>query len=272
MRIRGGRRAAAFLCLTAVFCMLLSTVTPAQLPQCGYDRKSPSLIHARESFKSLNYVCAELELRDLLIQEDLNLMTKADAHVLMAAVYYAMFQDKDEKRAKTRDQFKEAFRTYRDWKGELDIDSEDFQSLMREARLQVEDETRPAPPDTAVTPAAPVTTNEYFQGRADGERDAKASGMWFFAGFCFGAIGVAIAYLTAPSPSTGVLVGKSRIYINAYTEGYKSKCSSMQGKKALYGWGAACIVTAVVYVIVAVILVEESDDTSSSWGKAGVLP
>ncbi len=289
MRIRIAQRTAAYICFIAVLCMLLPTIVPAQLPQCAYDRKTPSLTHARISFKSLNYVCAELELRDLLLVKNLSLTTKADAHVLLAAVYYAMTQDFDEKQTRTMEQFKEAFRAYFDWKGELDIESDYFRSLMRDARKEIEAEiqaaaadsvaaaAKAAPPTTtpatttpvttppaAVQPATPPpTTDDYFKGKLEGEQAAKASGMWFFAGFCFGAIGVAIAYLTAPSPSMGALVGKSQVYINAYTEGYKSKCSSKQGKKALYGWAAACILTGVVYLVAVLIIADSNNDPYS---------
>jgi hypothetical protein len=115
--------------------------------------------------------------------------------------------------------------------------------------------------------------DDYIRGKADGERDAKASSMWFFAGFCFGLVGVLIAFLSKPSPSTGALIGKSQMYIDGYMEGYKNKGASMQGTKALYGWGAACIITGVIYLFALVILASETDTGDESWGKPQtVLP
>jgi len=104
------------------------------------------------------------------------------------------------------------------------------------------------------------TGNDYLQGKMDGEAAANASGMWFFAGFCGGLIGVLIAYSVKPTPSTGLLIGKSQAYINGYTEGFKEKSGSEQGKKALLGWGIACVITAAVYLILIVALADEADE------------
>jgi len=104
------------------------------------------------------------------------------------------------------------------------------------------------------------TGNEYLQGKMDGEASANASGMWFFAGFCGGLIGVLIAYSVKPTPSTALLVGKSQSYINGYIEGYKDKSGSEQGKKALLGWGISCVLTAALYLIIWVIILEDEDD------------
>ena len=83
---------------------------------------------------------------------------------------------------------------------------------------------------------------EYLEGKMDGENDCRVSGAWFFAGFCGGLIGVIIAYVVKPSPSTALLTGKSQTYIMGYIDGWKSKGSSMQGKKAISGWATFCVI------------------------------
>ena len=102
--------------------------------------------------------------------------------------------------------------------------------------------------------------NDYLQGKMDGEAAATASGMWFFAGFCLGLVGVLIAYLVKPTPTTAHLVGKSHAYINGYVEGYKDKAGSKQGSKALVGLAAYCVVWLAVYVL---IIAAETDNNSS---------
>jgi hypothetical protein len=115
-------------------------LSTAQAPECPYDRANPSLDHARISFKSLDYRCAEQEIEDFLKLTDISTEERADAHVLLAAVYYAKSKNEGEKRELVIEQFKEAFRAYREWRGELDISSSEFIDMMNEAKKQVDQE------------------------------------------------------------------------------------------------------------------------------------
>ncbi len=132
-------RAAAVILLT---CFIQLTVLPAtsfaQTPECTYDRSSPTLESARISFKSLNYYCAEKEIEDFLKLETIGTEQRADAHVLLAAVYYAKVKNQGEKRSRVVEQFKQAFRAFREWRGELDISSTEFIGMMNEAQAQVD--------------------------------------------------------------------------------------------------------------------------------------
>jgi hypothetical protein len=146
--------------VVALACFLQAGVLPsissAQTPQCPYDRAKPTLESARISFKSLNYRCAEQEIQDVLKNSALTIEDKADAHILLAAVYFAMLKNDTEKRDRVIDQFKEAFKAYREWKGELDISSTEFIDMMKQAQEQVDKEAATAPPTTTTT--APGTT------------------------------------------------------------------------------------------------------------------
>ncbi|MFZ5979814.1 MAG: hypothetical protein ACOYVF_04215, partial [Candidatus Zixiibacteriota bacterium] len=146
----------------------------AQTTECPYDKANPSLDNARISFKSLNYPCAEQEIQDYLKKTDLSIEDRASAHVLLAAVYYAMVKNKNEKRDQVLDQFKKAFRAYRDWAGELDISSTEFIDLMKKAQELVDEESQepaavveePAKADTTDTSeAAPVVTAAEKSGK-----------------------------------------------------------------------------------------------------------
>jgi len=155
----------------------LPTMSLAQAPDCQYDRAKPSLDSARINFKSLNYKCAEQEILDALSQGALSIEEKADAHVLLAAVYYAMLKNDSQKRNRVIEQFKAAFQAYREWRGELDISSSEFIDLMTEAQKQVDKEalqlqTPPPPPveqpkDTArkaVAPPPPAAAPKVAEG------------------------------------------------------------------------------------------------------------
>ncbi|MBN1211622.1 MAG: hypothetical protein JXA92_03515 [candidate division Zixibacteria bacterium] len=123
----------------------------AQSGDCAYDKNKPSLESARISFKSLNYQCAENEIQDFLMLDNVSIEDKASAHVLLAAVYYAMVKNHNEKRDRVLNQFKEAFRSYREWAGELDISSTEFIDLMKKAQELVDEEAEE--PEAAVVPA-----------------------------------------------------------------------------------------------------------------------
>jgi len=117
---------------------------------CPYDKNAPTLNHARQTFKGLNYNCAEMELDDLLKDESLTLEEKADAHVLMAAVYYAKLKDSKEKRSKVIEQFAQAFRSYANWSGDVDIKSTEFLSMMEQAKNLVNTEIKTPDIDTLI--------------------------------------------------------------------------------------------------------------------------
>lgn len=140
-------RVTSVMVLTAyLFTMVLSEFVFAQEPTCAYDAAKPSLESARKSFLALDYKCAEQELNDLIKLDTLSLEEKANAHVLMAEVYYAKMRNDGEKRTKVTEQFVAAFRAYRDWRGELNIKSPEFMSLMKDAQNLVDQQAAQPPP------------------------------------------------------------------------------------------------------------------------------
>ncbi len=99
------------------------------------------------------------------------------------------------------------------------------------------------------------TGGDYMQGKIDGERDGRGNFAWYFGGLCLGLIGVILAFVIAPQPSTENLVGRSSEYIMGYTEGYKSKAKRQQGYYAL--GGLATLV--VVYIVLVVIILTDEE-------------
>lgn len=149
------RSTMAAVLVSYLFVAILPIGLLAQEPSgCPYNPEAPSLEHARQTFKALNYNCAELEINDLLKVDTLSLEEKANAHVLMAAVYYAKLKDTKEKRHMVIEQFAKAFRSYANWSGDLDIKSTEFLSMMEQAKDLVDTEIKtPETPelDTLVT-------------------------------------------------------------------------------------------------------------------------
>lgn len=125
--------------LLVVYLLLLMQpfAASAQQVNCPFDRENPSIDNARMQFKVTNYTCAEEELNALLAQESLDLKTKADAHVLLAQVYYAKLRDSEDMEKKVVAEFVAAFRAYKNWKGDLDIQSSEFVALMKMAQDQI---------------------------------------------------------------------------------------------------------------------------------------
>jgi hypothetical protein len=133
---------------------------------CAYNRNQPTLENARLLFKITDYRCAEMELKDLLASDSLGLQTRADAHVLLAAVYYAKLRDEEEKESKVMAELVAAFKAFREWRGELDIKSEEFRSLLEKAKKKVdeqaEQEAQAAVEDTTTTEQEPAAMTDTW--------------------------------------------------------------------------------------------------------------
>lgn len=136
-----------------VHSLVLSVPAQAQSVPCNYNKEKPSIESARLNFRITNYACAEEELAALLAREDLDLETRADAHVLLAAVYYAKVRNNDEKRNRVIEQFVAAFRAFRTWRGELDIKSPEFTQLMEEAQRLVDEQSAEEAVEETAEPA-----------------------------------------------------------------------------------------------------------------------
>jgi len=132
-------QAVAVLALIAfVQALVLPQMAEAQTTDCPFDKENPSIDNARYNFKITNYDCAELELQALLAKPDLDLQDKADAHVLLASVYYAKIRNDEEKRNVVVEELVSAFTAFRNWRGDLDISSPEFLAMMEEAQALVD--------------------------------------------------------------------------------------------------------------------------------------
>ena len=170
---------------------LFPDIAQSQVTECDYDQQNPSVDSARGSFRIFDFQCAELEIQDLLKQDALSLEEKASAHMLLAAVYFEMLQDDAQRRGKTLQQFKEAFRSYRDWRGDLDIQSPEFRAIMEDAKQDIQAEANAASAsDTAAQ--VPVVTRPPHTGSESGKGGSKK---WLLIGLGVGAVGVAALVL-----------------------------------------------------------------------------
>ncbi|MFH1700108.1 MAG: hypothetical protein ABIE07_05930 [Candidatus Zixiibacteriota bacterium] len=189
-----------------IVCFLQMIVAPslvaAEPVNCPYDKTNPSLDNARISFKSLNYDCAEQEILDYLKGEQLSIEQKADAHVLLAAVYYAKLKNDKDKKARVIEQFKAAFESYRDWRGELDISSTEFIEMMNEAKILVDEEAdkEPLPVIEKITSEPALETPAVIE-TGDGIKKAKP---WYTKWWAIGlGVGVVAAVVVAASGGGG---------------------------------------------------------------------
>jgi hypothetical protein len=163
------RATSVMLLIVYLHSIVLSGLVHGQEQGCTYDHSNPSLESARKSFLALNYSCAEQELNDLLKVETLTTQEKADAHVLLAEVYYAKVRNEGEKKTKVTEEFVKAFRAYREWRGELNIKSPEFISLMKEAQNIVDSEA--AQPQQAEQP--PVVEEKVTRVEEPAKKEGK---------------------------------------------------------------------------------------------------
>ena len=91
------RTAAILALIVFAQALVLPQMAEAQTTDCPFDKDNPTIDNARYNFKVTNYDCAELELQALLADPNLELQAKADAHVLLASVYYAKIRNDEEK-------------------------------------------------------------------------------------------------------------------------------------------------------------------------------
>jgi len=102
---------------------------------------------------------------------------------------------------------------------------------------------------------------EIMAGRMAGEQAAKANvngTMWLAVGCIGGLLGVIIAYIYEPSPSSTMLLGKSPEYVAAYSDAYKMTAKKTQTNKAWTG----CIVFTLVYTAVYVLAIAAANSTT----------
>lgn len=188
--IRMRRAVAALTLLGFVQLVVLPQTAPAQTPECTYDKQNPSIENARYNFRITNYDCAELELNDLLAIDTVSLQTKADAHILLAAVYYAKVRNDDEKRSRVVEQFVAAFKAFRDWRGELDIKSPEFLAFMNEAKELVNKQEEAL---SAVEEQVPRPTIESSLQPPTGDQKKPWYKRWWVLGLGVGVVAVAVA-------------------------------------------------------------------------------
>ena len=106
----------------------------AQTAECKYPGGLPTVENARLSFRSADLVCAKKELKDILTREGISRKTRADAHMLLASVYYIEETDDITRRIKVKQEIVEVFLAYRDWQGQFEIRSSEFRKIFSDAR------------------------------------------------------------------------------------------------------------------------------------------
>ncbi len=178
--------------------LLCATVWPdcalAQTVECNYDRKAPSLKSARGSFQEFDFACAERELTDLLKSPNLDAGVQADAHALLAAIYFQTLPDNKSRREKVIEEFRRTYSLRPEWSGRPDVQTPAFRDLMTEAKRQVDqlrqrDKPSPPPASTATKPT-PAVTAETKPASKGGSKKT-----WIYVAVGAAAAGVAVMAL-----------------------------------------------------------------------------
>ncbi len=107
--------------------------------------------------------------------------------------------------------------------------------------------------------AQQVESQPYLDGQRAAEQNVGTA-IWFVAGLFLSVLGFAMGYLIAPNPPASLLIGKSVEYVMAFTDAYKSKGKSMQGKWALIGCAVNAALWGVLILAVGIWAAEEVDD------------
>ncbi len=119
----------------AIVCVAVSLgVLSADEVSCDFNSENPRVLHAKMFFTGGQYACAEEELKALLDKPDINQHTAADAHMLLAAVYFQTIDGGNARRQKTREQFILGLRADRNWSGNLAVSSAEFITIFNDAR------------------------------------------------------------------------------------------------------------------------------------------
>ena len=103
----------------------------------------------------------------------------------------------------------------------------------------------------SVATRAKIEAEARAQGIADAENDANKTA-WFMTGCFLNIIGVAIANTSKAPVPAGRLVGKSPVYVDAYTSSYQGRLTEIQTNWAL--GGCAVIPLAILGCLVALIV------------------
>lgn len=88
-------------------------------------------------------------------------------------------------------------------------------------------------------------SSDYAHGKVDGQMDGKGTALWFLGGLCLGGIGVILAFVLKPKPSTAHLMGMSPEYVDGYVDGYGSKAAKKNGLYALGGMAVQLLLVAI---------------------------
>jgi hypothetical protein len=96
---------------------------------------------------------------------------------------------------------------------------------------------------------------------AERDVDADMNGiLWFGAGCLLSWVGILLGYLIEPSPPAARLIGKPPGYAEIYSNEYKSRGKSAQGKMAIIG----CLVGGAAWVVLYVVLIAGAMAASES--------
>lgn len=192
----------------AVWTVLYPLLLSAQTAECDYPKGRPSIGHARQAYRAAELECAALELNDLLNRTDTPRAIKAEAHMILASVYYVSDEEPGTSRNSVKKELVEMFMADRYWQGRLEIQTADFRKLVNDAHELAEWRYRNSPELAAEYDRSVERTDSLVADSIRIEESKPGQKKWYTKWWAIGS-GVGIIAMAAILMSGGNDTGGS---------------------------------------------------------------
>lgn len=178
----------------------------AREPICEYLSGQPALENARRIYRLAGLECAELELKELLAPAGVSRKTRADAHLLLASIYFVDEADDTSRRTKVKQELVALFIADRDWQGELEIRSPEFRKILADAREMAEWRYRNSPElqdeyEQQLLDSTLIASRTGYD-RQSRKKNGKWYTRWWAIGSGVGIVAMAAILMSGPDNST----------------------------------------------------------------------
>lgn len=198
--------------LVTLFLCAWLTISPSVLTgqekTCLYPDGQPTVANARRVFRSADLECAEKELKELLDSHQFSGKTRADAHLLLASVYFVGDSDDNLRRSKVKQELVALYLADRYWQGELEIRSSEFRKILADARELADWRYRNSPElqkeyEQQLLLDTSLTASQMDSSWQSGKAERKWYTRWWAIGSGVGIIAMAAILMSGADNSGG---------------------------------------------------------------------